>query len=204
LNCTTSVSGATVHIYDKGGTNSESGSTSNGVYFEYILTSDTGTITNKTDISYSSSTISVTKEVSRKIYMHVYADDSKNIYYVEFTKYTQTNPLFGISSSSSSTTTNFGLFNSTKIDDGTSGQILVAGASCYDPNDYTQTSSSIVQPFTNNANGVVMVNYLVSTSGYITRKIDNVYNCTTLRSNYNWSINSKKYFSFTTNTLFEL
>jgi hypothetical protein len=112
-------------------------------------------------------------------------------------------PLFGISDSTVFTT-NFGLLNTTNISDGTSGQTLIAGCSCYDPNDCAKTAGTVVQPFTSSANGVVMVNYLITRSNYIVERFDNVYNCTTLSQNYTWSINNKKYFAFGTNTLFEL
>jgi hypothetical protein len=205
LTCTTSVPGATVHIYDKSGTSSSSSSKIDGLYFEYVLTSDTGTTTNKTTISYASSVNPTTTSATRKIYMHVYENVSKNIYYIEFTRYDQLIPVFGFSTLSSATT-NFGLFNSTNINDGTSGQTLIASRSCYDPSNYSKTAGTVTQMFTStsSANGVVMVNYLITRSNYIVERFDNVYNCTTLSQNYTWSINNKKYLTFGTNTLFEL
>jgi hypothetical protein len=202
LTCTTSVPGATVHIYDCGGT-SATGSASTGVYFEYILTSDAGSVTNKRQLYYSSSNYTTTSKTTRTIYMHVYEDVSKNIYYIEFTRYNQLVPLFGISDSTV-VTTNFGVLNITNISDGTSGQTLIAGCSCYGPNDCAKTAGIICRTFGVTAKGVVMVNYLIKRSDYIVERFDNVYNCTTLSANYTWSINNKKYFAFGTNTLFEL
>jgi hypothetical protein len=203
LNCTTSVTGAKVHIYDTGGTSSSKNSGSSQVCFDYVLTSSAGTVTNSTKIYYCYSIYSSTSATSRKIYMHVYEDKNKGIYYVEFTNYKQTIPLF-IASSTDYTNTNFGLFSTTKIKNESASQVVVAGFSCYDPNDYTQTAGTVPQPIVNYANGVVMMNYLVVRNSYITERFDSVYNCSYLRANYNWSINGKKYFTPNSYTLFEL